>query len=114
MLTFLDARKVTTLKKGLKKKLRPSKVRRNLKRKEDFLKLKSENAMTVQPQQKMKTFTCNPCKSLFKMENDLNIQMDTMHNRENFSENIKQLDGYASLLSNSSTKGTGRSRKIRI
>ena len=36
MLTSLDASKVTTLQKGMKKKLSPSQVKRNLKRKEDF------------------------------------------------------------------------------
>jgi hypothetical protein len=57
LLTSLDAIRMTTIQKGMKKKLSPSQVRRNLKRKEDFLKKKSENSLNVQSQQK--AFMCD-------------------------------------------------------
>ena len=43
--TSLDTSKVDTLQRGMKKKLSPSQVRRNLKRKGDYLRKKSENYM---------------------------------------------------------------------
>jgi hypothetical protein len=79
----------------MKKKLSPSQVRRNLKRKEDFLKKKSENSLTFQSQQK--DFMCDQCGNLFKTENDLNIHMEKMHKEKEYCENIEHLDAHTEL-----------------
>ena len=100
--TSLDTKKVDTLNEGRKKKLSPSQVRRNLKRKEDFLKRKSEQ---FQSEQAKKTFLCDHCENVFIAENDLNIHMEKMHKEKDSFENIEQLDGYYSLPMNNFTLG---------
>ena len=45
--TSLDTSMVSTLQQSMKKKLSPSQLRRNMKRKQDFLKLKSEKSKTM-------------------------------------------------------------------
>ena len=91
--TFLDTRKVTTPIEGMKKKLSPSQVRRNMKRKEDFLKRKSENSKTVQSEQQKNIFMCNQCDKIFQSENDLKIHKENIHDEIVLPENIEQLDG---------------------
>ena len=95
--TFLDNRKVTTPLEGMKKKLSPSQVRRNMKRKEDFLKRKSENSKTVQSEQQKNTFMCNKCDKIFQLENDLKIRKETIHVEIVVPENIEQLDGHTDV-----------------
>ena len=101
--TSRDTSKVDTLQKGMKKKLSPSQVRRNLKRKEDYLRKKSKNSMTVQSQPYKKAFMCDQCENVFKTENNLNIHMDKTHDGKESFENIEQLDGHVSLPLDSST-----------
>ena len=48
----LDTSMVRTLQHSVKRKLSPSQLKRNMKRKPDFLNKKSENAMTVQSAKK--------------------------------------------------------------
>ena len=79
----LETRKVTSLKKQMsRKKLSPSQVRRNLKRKQDFLKWKSEHSERessntetdlenhMESAHKVVTFECDNCESIFKSESD--------------------------------------------
>ena len=91
--TSLDSRKVRTPLQGVKKKLSPSQVRRNLKRKEEFLKRKSGNSKTDQLEQKKNTLKCNQCDHTFKSDNDLQIHMDSLHEEIVLDDNIEQLDG---------------------
>ena len=90
----LDISMVTTLQHSVKRKLSPSQLRRNMKRKQDFLNKKSENAMTVQSAKNKNLFLCNQCDHFFKSDNDLDNHMDTMHKVKIPSEHIEQLDGH--------------------
>ena len=91
--TSLDTRKVTTPLQYMKKKLSPSQVRRNVKRKEEFLKRKSGNSKTLQSEQKK----CNQCDNRFKSENDLQIHKENIHEEIKLPENTEQLDGQTEL-----------------
>ena len=84
--TTLEPSKVNNLQeKVFKKKLSPSQVRRNIKRKEDFLKRKfSEEFPFVK---------CDKCGKIFKSETDLKNHMDNEHLKQDFTDNIVQLDG---------------------
>ena len=84
--TTLEPSKVNNLQeKVFKKKLSPSQVRRNNKRKEDFFKRKfSEDLPFVK---------CNQCGKIFTSETDLKIHMENEHLEQDFTENIVQLDG---------------------
>ena len=95
--TSLDSRKVRTPLQGVKKKLSPSQVRRNLKRKEEFLKGKFGNSKTDQLEQKKNTLKCNQCDHTFKSENDLHIHMDSLHEEIVLDDNIEQLDGQTDI-----------------
>ena len=76
----LETRKVTSLKKQMpRKKLSPSQVRRNLKRKQDFLKKKSEHSERGSSALKVKTFECDHCENIFKSESDLENHMECAH-----------------------------------
>ena len=78
--TNLETRKVTSLKKQMpRKKLSPSQVRRNLKRKQDFLKRKSEHSERESSALKVITFECDHCESIFKSESDLENHMESAH-----------------------------------
>ena len=78
--TNLETRKVTSLKKQMpRKKLSPSQVRRNLKRKQDFLKRKSEHSERESSALKVITFECDHCASIFKSETDWENHMESAH-----------------------------------
>ena len=84
--TILKPMKVNNQQEMLvKKKLSPSQVRRNMKRKEDFLKRKSVGELL--------TLKCYQCEKLFTSETDLKIHIDNAHMEEDDTENIVQVDG---------------------
>ena len=80
----------------IKKKLGPSAMRRNMRRKEDFLKKKSESLKKrddTHPEAKtfshVKSFQCDQCEQTFMNEKGLKIHVGKTH-----KENIPQLDGF--------------------
>ena len=79
------------------KKLSPSQVKRNVRRKEYYLKRKSNNAKTLQPEKKKNVFKCNQCENLFKSENDLKNHMENAHKEHISFEHIEQLDGHTEV-----------------
>ena len=96
--TNLETRKVTSLKKQMpRKKLSPSQVRRNLKRKQDFLKRKSEHSERESSALKVITFECDHCESVFKSESDMKNHVDSIHTKDDLMRNIEQLDGNSEL-----------------
>ena len=71
--------KITSLETKKKKKS-PSTMRRNLKRKEDYLKRKDaeekENSTDIEPSSQVKkTFMCSQCDNDFESENGLKIHI---------------------------------------
>jgi hypothetical protein len=105
--TSLDTSMVSTLQQSMKKKLSPSQLMRNMKRKQDFLKLKSEKSKTVLSQQNKNPFLCNQCEYSFKLKNDLENHIENMHKVGRSSEHIEQLDGHIEVsvpLANSTCK----------
>ena len=77
-----------------------------MKRKQDFLKQKSENSKTVLSKQHKDHFLCNQCEDSFKSKHNLEIHMETMHKKvKSSSDHIEQLDGQidVSLPSGNST-----------
>ena len=69
----LDTRGDTPAGVMKKKKASPSRIRRNQKRKEDFLKRKSEVSSEV--------FKCDQCGKLFNTENGLKIHVGKAHKK---------------------------------
>ena len=92
--TSLESSRVTTFQHSVKKKLSPSQLRRNMKRKQDFLKQKSEKSKTLQSKQNWNPFLCNQCDYVFKSKNDLENHIENMHKVKRSSEHIEQLDGH--------------------
>ena len=78
----------------VKKKLRPSVKRRNVKRKKEFIKRKSEalkkndNNWEVETSSQVGTFQCDQCDHLFKIENRFKIHIGKTN-----KDLIPQLDG---------------------
>ena len=89
----LDTRVSSTSKEVVKKKLSPSAMRSNVRRKEDFLKRKSEgskksdNNLEVEPSSQVVIFQCDQCDQSFKT-NGLKIHVWKTH-----KDIITQLDG---------------------
>ena len=80
----LDTKMKITSLETKKKKKSPSTMRRNLKRKEDYLKRKEaeekENSTDTEPySQVKKTFKCSQCDNDFKSENGLKIHIGKAH-----------------------------------
>jgi DNA-directed RNA polymerase subunit RPC12/RpoP len=80
----LETRKATMIQEGevKKKKLSPSQVRRNLKRKEDFHKKKSEQFERENCDLEVPMFKCAHCDNTFMSEIDLKIHMECSHKQE--------------------------------
>ena len=80
----LDTKMKNTSLLTKKKKKSPSTMRRNLKRKEDYLKRKEaeerENSTDMEPSSQVKkTFKCSQCDNDFKSENGLKIHIGKAH-----------------------------------
>ena len=80
----LDTKMKITSLETKKKKKSPSTMRRNLKRKEDYLKRKEaeekENSTDMEPSSQVKkTFKCSQCDNDFKSENGLKIHIGKAH-----------------------------------
>ena len=90
----LDTRGETNhVVKKKKKKPSPSRLRRNQKRKEDFLKKKLENSSG--------TFKCNQCENVFNSENGLKIHKGKVHKKV---EVLRSDDPERSTLKSSPSK----------
>ena len=91
----LDTRANPILPDVVKKKLSPSALRRNLRRREEFLKRKSEAAtksdthLEAEKSSQVENFQCNQCDQCFRTENGLNIHIGKTH-----KDKIPQLDGF--------------------
>ena len=89
----LDTRFSSTSTEMVKKKPSPSVKRRNVRRKEEFIKRKSEalkkieNNLEVETSSQVETFQCDQCDHLFKTENRLKIHIGKTH-----KDLIPQLD----------------------
>jgi hypothetical protein len=91
---YLYTRVSSTSPEVVKKKLSPSAMRRNARRKEAFLKRKSEalkksdNNLEVETSSQVEIFLCDQCDQSFKTKNGLRIHVGKSH-----KDNIPQLDG---------------------
>ena len=81
----LDTRGKTPLSPGTKKKSSPSTLRRNARRRKEFLE-KKQNPAAVIPREEAvgeKAFLCDQCDSNFKSENGLKIHVGKAHKKVN-------------------------------
>ena len=67
-------------------------MRRNAKRKEQFLKRKFGYSKSDEQEQEVKTFKCDQCQNTFTTETDMKNNMD-IHIEKEPVEMIEQLDG---------------------
>ena len=90
----LDTRESSTSQEVVKKKLSPSAIRRNFRRKEDFVKKKAETEknngtqLEVEIPVQVKYYKCGQCEQTFKTENSMEIHVGKTH-----KDTIPQLDG---------------------
>ena len=87
----LETRKGTKIQEEQvrKKKLGPSQVRRNLKRKEDFHTKKSEQSGIEKPDLEMPTFKCAHCKNTLMSKIDLKNHMECSHQKDDYILSFK-------------------------
>ena len=72
-------------------------MRRNVRRKEDFLKRKSRYSQKDEPEQEDLYFKCDQCQNNFTTETYMKIHMETMHVEKEPMESIEQLDGHVEI-----------------
>ena len=90
----LDTRDSSTSQEVVKKKLSPSAIRRNFRRKEAFLKKKAETGknngtqLEVEIPVQVTYYKCDQCEQTFKTENGMKIHVGKTH-----KDTIPQLDG---------------------
>ena len=90
---ILETREKNILQdKTMRKKLSPSQMRRNAKRKEQYLKRKFGYSKSDEQEQEVKTFKCDQCQNTFTTETDMKNHMD-IHIEKEPVEMIEQLDG---------------------
>ena len=87
----LETKKKTYSQEGMarKKKLSPSQIRRNLKRKEAFLLKKSEQSEREKSELKVQLFKCTQCENIYKSETDFKDHMESSHLNEDHMINFK-------------------------
>ena len=109
----LDTRANPILPDVAKKKLSPSALRRNTKRREEFLKRRLESAkkvethLEVEKSSQVKTFQCDQCDQSYRTENKLNIHIGKTH-----KDKIPQLDGFIEKNTAESAVQTNDCKKL--
>ena len=120
----LDTREATNKLVDRKKKLSPSQVRRNLRRKEEFMNKKSDQPKETPDDEiliseseaekivekeimKVKDHVCNVCQKTFESESGLKIHMGKTHKKEI----LRSSNSEVSPLQNSPVKETPREEK---
>merc|ERR1712129_74626 len=120
----LDTREATNKLVDRKKKLSPSQVRRNLRRKEEFMNKKSDQPKETPEDEiliseseaekivekeimKVKDHVCNVCQKTFESESGLKIHMGKTHKKEI----LRSSNTEVSRLKNSPVKETPREEK---
>ena len=110
----LDTKSKEALSSKAKKKVSPSTLRRNKKRREEFLKKKSipseaEKSESDKEASQDATFQCDQCENIFKNEKGLKIHMGRAHKtvspvekkRSSSPESLRQPASYSSVASKS-------------
>ena len=96
----------------VKKKLSPSAIRRNTRRKEEFLKKKleagknSDTHLEGEIPIEVKTYKCDPCDQSFDTEKGMTIHMGKTH-----KDTIPQLDGNTEKIAADETVQTCKVKK---
>ena len=110
----LDTRGKASLSPGTKKKSSPSTLRRNARRRKEFLEKKQHPAAVIPREEAVgeKAFLCDQCDSNFKSENGLKIHVGKTHKKVNSTpsspENLRGPGQMRSALSASPLLNTSR------